>query len=410
MRLLMIASGYLPYLFSENLCNAKLALAFSAAGIDVDVISKIDEGPSYGDQWTEPWLGLRDSAHLITYPAGNPVVRLADAAYSSVCMGTRQPGIRWVRRAYERAIELMKEHRYDAVLTRSPTDIAHIVGYKLKQKTGIRWIANWNDPASGIWPVPYKHDYTSRQQRKAEAYETKMLLNADVVTFPCDNLRNHFISHFPQLADCKTAIVPHIALTEAVFKKSEEHSNEKLMLCHSGNLSKERDPELTFRAMREIIDEGFSGFEFHIMGFVDKFTEEKIRKYNLEDHVKCIGSFPYFEALERMQKYDVLVLLEAELERGIFFASKFTDYAQCDRPVLAISPTTGFAKDMIATHGGGWVADNTDYKSIKTQLKRVMAQWRDGTIKENKPIYLYREFSAEKVVAIYKGILGEQSD
>ena len=47
----MIATGYPPYLFSENLCNGKLVMALLQAGIEVDVISRIDEGPSYGTDW-----------------------------------------------------------------------------------------------------------------------------------------------------------------------------------------------------------------------------------------------------------------------------------------------------------------------------------------------------------------------
>ena len=44
MRHLMIATGYLPYLFSENLCNGKLVFALKESGIDVDVISRVDYG------------------------------------------------------------------------------------------------------------------------------------------------------------------------------------------------------------------------------------------------------------------------------------------------------------------------------------------------------------------------------
>lgn len=42
MKILFIASGYLPYTFSENLCNAKLVYALQEAGWHVDVISKKD--------------------------------------------------------------------------------------------------------------------------------------------------------------------------------------------------------------------------------------------------------------------------------------------------------------------------------------------------------------------------------
>ena len=40
MRLLLIAPGYLPYTFSENLCNGKLAYAMYKKGWHVDVLSR----------------------------------------------------------------------------------------------------------------------------------------------------------------------------------------------------------------------------------------------------------------------------------------------------------------------------------------------------------------------------------
>ena len=44
-------------------------------------------------------------------------------------------GIRWARRAYQKALELHKKNPYDVIITRSPSDIPHIIGYKIKQKT-----------------------------------------------------------------------------------------------------------------------------------------------------------------------------------------------------------------------------------------------------------------------------------
>lgn len=66
-----------------------------------------------------------------------------------------------------------------------------------------------------------------------------------------------------------------------------------------------------------------------------------------------------------MQEFDCLVLLEARLKKGIFFASKFTDYAQLEKPILAISPTNGFAADTLAQFGGGISVNNQSYRSIK---------------------------------------------
>lgn len=77
----------------------------------------------------------------------------------------------------------------------------------------------------------------------------------------------------------------------------------------------ERNPETTFQALRYVIDSGFTSLEFHIMGHINDYTSQLIKKYSLQDYVKCIGSFSYMEALSKMQTYDILVLLEARLEK-----------------------------------------------------------------------------------------------
>ncbi len=103
--------------------------------------------------------------------------------------------------------------------------------------------------------------------------------------------------------------------------------------------------------------------------------------------------------------YDALVLLEAQLKRGIFFASKFTDYAQSTRPILAVSPKEGFAYDMITQYGGGVFVDNEDYKDIKRGLLELYKAWEADKLSE---VYdtkaLYEEFSAQKVVNIYNSL------
>lgn len=408
MRILMIATGYPPYLFSENLCNGKLALALKANGIEVDVISRTDEGPTYGSEWSEPWDTLKPTAHIIQYPQGNKFQRIADIIYSGLKMnGNFIQGIRWCRRAYEEALELIKKNHYDALMTRSPNDTAHLVGMMIKKRTGIKWIANWNDPAAPIWPDQYKHTYSPKKQKEMMAFTEKLLQMADINTFPSDSLRQHFINHFPFLKEAKTDVIPHIGLLSSLWPpKSERKLHHKLLFLHSGNLSAERNPDNTFQTFRRLIDEdGFHEFEFHIMGNINDYTLELIKKYNLDDFVKCIGSFDYMKALSIMQSYDVLVLLEAQLEKGIFFASKFTDYLQTGLPILAISPSNGFAADTLTNKDGEFLADNTSVESILDSLKNIIERWRNGKLKENASNDLYKNLTPSFIVDHLKSIV-----
>ena len=114
-------------------------------------------------------------------------------------------------------------------------------------------------------------------------------------------------------------------------------------------------------------------------------------------------------AMQKMQEYDVLVLLEAILKKGIFFASKFTDYAQLNRPILAISPVNGFASSMLDRQGGGIAVDNEDYKDIKKGILTLYKAWQENTLHEKYSTQqLYSRLSPEYVVNIYKNLLNTQ--
>ena len=407
MKALLIATGYLPYTFSENLCNAKLVYALQEKGWEVDVISRVDEGNTYSTEWQEPWLCLKPNVYEVTYPAGNKVSRMWDLLRSTVKMGGYPlNGIRWARRAYQQAVALYKEKHYDVVLTRSPNDIPHIVGYKLKKRFGVRWIANWNDPSATIWPEPYTHHFSALKEKMLHSYTVKCLRGADINTFPSQSLLDHFIEHFPFLKQLHTQVIPHIALSESLYSPTKREKGDKLYLCHSGNLSAERNPELLFRAMREIIDDGHTHIHMDIMGHINDYTQQLIEKYGLSEYVGCAGSFPYMQAVSRLSDYDVLVLLEARMKKGIFFASKFTDYTQSCRPIFAVSPKDGFANDIISRNGGGIAVDNEDAQDIKQGLLYIYKVWENNKLSNTLSTHkLYSQFTASVVVDIYNKLL-----
>lgn len=403
MRILFIASGFLPEISSEGLCNAKLVWALKEAGIEVDVISKIDN-PSVS--WHEKWQPLKSSTTTIQYPLGNKIWRTLDILKSGIRLGFNfQPGIRWARRALEQADKLITQNHYDAMLTRSPNDITHLVGYYLKKKhQKLKWIANWNDPAYTIWPHPYGNFYTKKEQVRLEKLTESLLKAADINTFPCRHLQDHFFNHFPSVAKDNSLVIPHIGIPSSLMRKPDiKRISNKLRFLHSGVISG-RNPENLFIALRRIIDEGFDNFEMHVMGRKDEVTSHLIGKYRLQNQVKCIGNFHYFEAVSKMFEYDILVLLEALLEKGIFFASKTADYAYTQLPVFAISPKDGFAKDLIDSYGG-YFADNKSSDAIYDTLSKIITDFKEGRLENSSSKKIADFCSPHKVIEIYANII-----
>ena len=92
-------------------------------------------------------------------------------------------------------------------------------------------------------------------------------------------------------------------------------------------------------------------------------------------------------------------------EKGIFFASKFTDYLQTGLPILAISPANGFAVDMLLNQEGEFLADNQSVDSIVSSLNKIIARWEKGVLADCASKKLYEKVSPEAVVKLYKTLI-----
>lgn len=409
MRVLLIATGFLPYAFSENLCNGRLVLALRKAGIEVDVISRKDDGPAYSASWDEPWSELQSNTYEISYEAGGKVNQWLDTAAACLDLEVCLPleGIRWARRALQKALHLHREKNYDAILTRSPSDIPHVVGRAFARQTGVRWLANWNDPTLTSWPDCYQHHVHPLYARMYDALMNSCMAEANVNSFPSPHLRDHYMVHYHALNRDNTVAIPHVQLLpEFVTPTAPVRAQKGLRMCHSGNMSTERNPETLFHAMRLVMDATGDDVHLDIMGVSNPLTQELVEKYQLENHVHCIGSYPYLQSLEMLPSYDVLVLLEAVLKKGIFFASKLADYAQANRPILAVSPVTGYASDIMRETGAGLAVDNEKAEEIASALETLLLAKRSNKLDSLFSVEtLSRSYSPEIVADIYKKLL-----
>ena len=403
MKILFITIGFAPYSFSESLCNSKLVLAMQEKGWDIDVISRRDNGTNYSVEWGEPWSRLKAITHHVEYPLGNKIWRFVDIVKSSIKMDCFFiEGIRWAAHAYDLACKLCDGKKYDVIMTRSPSDIPHIVGYKLSKKTGIKWISNWNDPAATIWPEPYTYHFSKRKLRTLRRYERLCLMNSDAITYPAETLGSIFKKTYSFLSKKLCMEIPHIALIEGIVQQKKYEKQKIFSLCHSGNLSIERNPENIFRAIRELIDELNICMRFDIMGYANEFVLQLVSKYHLEKTVHFIGSYSYIEAMGILQNYDVLVLIEAILDYGIFFPSKLVDYAQSNRPILAVSPINGYVAKTINEYGGGIAVDNTQYKQIKNGLKMMFDKWNNNTLQSDYDLVTLKDhYNTDSVIDQY---------
>jgi glycosyltransferase involved in cell wall biosynthesis len=395
-RILFIASGFPPYEFSENIINGKLVLALLREGHSVYVISKVDDGALYNSEWREPWLSLEPITFTVTYPKESFIRRYYEIFRNTLYFKYPIEGIRWAEFAYRKAESLITEHDFDLIITRSPSDIAHLVGLRIKKNHNIKWIANWNDPSTGIWPAPYEKRLPFLKRIISGKYAQEVLKRADITSFPSQMLSDHFKNHF-LIEEQKVRIIPHIMLQSGMTTKQNDDP-VNLHMLHSGNLSVERDPVNLLRAIAKFNNLNKEKVFLDILGVVSREASVLIKDSELDGYVRLIKPVPYNEALNIMAEYDVLLIMEAIMETSIFLPSKITDYSQLKKTIFSLSPVISETGNLLKKYGGGLTAQNNSYQDIYDKLSLLSIMKREEKLVELSKNASLNEYLGERYV------------
>jgi glycosyltransferase involved in cell wall biosynthesis len=306
-------------------------------------------------------------------------------------------GIRWAEHAYRKAKSLLSENRYDLVITRSPSDIPHLVGLRLKKKLGIRWLANWNDPASGIWPIPYERDIAFWKKIVSKNFVQDTLAYSDIISFPSQLLYEHFKNHF-KIDENRVKIVPHIMLETQFLTPMYKEDSINLHLLYSGNLSVERNPEYLLASLQKFNRQNKEKIYLDILGVCSNETEQLINKYNLNEYVRVLKPLAYGEAMRKMAQYDVLLNIEAKMGKSIFLPSKISDYSCLNKVIFSLSPNISETGNLLKKYKGGIVADNASVQDIYNKLSFLSQMKNHKRINELLQNSSIHEYLGEKQV------------
>ena len=274
----------------------------------------------------------------------------------------------------------------------------HLPAVWLSSKTKIAWIANWSDPMPhSKAPIPYGKGLSSNISFNTKWYLKKICKNADFHTFPSNRLKNYYLNYLPANPE-KCFVLPHI-IDKNIYPQIPPHC--ELRLYHIGGGLSERNPHLFFKALHEVLHmEKFKNFQIDVkfIGPIEAGIEELIKEDNIDNIVKLIGRKPYSEAMGYIEKADMVIVLEAPMEEGIFLPSKIADILGYHKPIFAISPAKGVLADLISTYGCGITTDGKSLSSIKEGLIKVFEQWSEGNLKEHYNISTAYDIFTEKAV------------
>lgn len=401
--ILMIAPSCYPPGNPEAFVNANLVSAMLEAGWFLDVVTCEDRANHWYPDSGALWNDVAGCSHIIEERPRTFSEKLRSNAEYGLLSGQVMGGGRWAVPAARYAMRLAATRTYDIIVSRSLPATAHLAAFIVSGRTGIPWIANWNDPVPDyLFPPPYARGNGTRTQMGfwESRYYGAMTHRAAWHTFPCERLRSYISGYLPHdIASC-SSVIPHLA-PRPVERTRTPHP--QFSLLYAGSLRKPRDPGPFLIGVRKFIDA--SAASDIVVRFITDRPEEvagAVREQALEGIVCVEPGRPYREMPQVLLEADVLVIIEADMKEGIFLPSKFVDCIQTGRPLLAVSPRVGTLADVLAEHGGGLAVDCARPDSVADGISVLYRNWQAGTLDERYGSERLRPlFSSEVILGTY---------
>lgn len=409
-RVIMFAPLCFPPGNAEAMVNAKLVRAMRAAGWHVDVIT--DPGV---ERWYPVDAGAWQDVAEVVHPVvavSTPCARVGAAAKAVMRTGLLGRLPSWAVPAFEAARALARRRPYDFILSRAVPDTAHFPALMLQRHTRLPWIANWNDPQPAAKALPpYGEGPSAKMTAREGRFYRAIAARCAWHTFPCERLRRYMCGYLPGALASRSSVIPHVALAHRSVPLTDTTRGKTFTICHAGSLRPPRDVRTLLDGTRLFMqDAGSCAIRLRFVAGSSDGILQTARALGLGDIVEICPGATYKEVSAVLASADVLVIIEAHLDEGIFFPSKFVDYIQAGRPILALSPPRGTLSDILGANGGGIAVDAASAPAVAAALTVLHDHWKRGTLDSAySSRCLFSMFSEQNVLETYRELFDRLS-
>jgi len=293
--------------------------------------------------------------------------------------------IGWVKPSVSFLLDYIKKEGIETIITTGPPHSVHLIGLQIKQKLGVKWLADFRDP----WTTIGYHKQlrlTSASKAKHKSLEKEVLNTSDHI------IVTSFVTkkEFQGFTNKSIEVITNGYDDEATV---EFQMDTKFTLSHIGSLLSKRNPEILWRVLSELVrdNESFSkDFQLNFIGAISEKVLKSIKKYNLSNYINEVGYVSHQEAIIYQKKSQVLLLIEIDSEdTKCIIPGKLFEYMISNRPIVAIGPKGSDVEKIIKETNTGDYFNYSDYESLKRIILEHYKAFQNKTL-QSHPIGLQK--------------------
>ncbi|MFH5831717.1 glycosyltransferase family 4 protein [Halalkalibaculum sp. DA3122] len=256
----------------------------------------------------------------------------------------------WLLSARSSALSIVEEHDIGTIITTGPPHSVHFTGKHVKERTGIRWIADFRDPWTGVYYNKLM-PRTSLARHIDEKLEKSILQNADEVVVISDSM----VDIQRKIIDRTYHVIPN-GFDPDDFQpgnfKPENRSESQLTIRFVGSVRDGAIPDGFLRALARLKNPGKYRMEF--IGNHHPSLREWVDELDLRDVVELKPYVPHEEAIRAMCTADLLLLSISKTPGSeLILTGKLFEYLGSGTPILFLGTVNGDAAQIIRKAGQG---------------------------------------------------------
>lgn len=285
----------------------------------------------------------------------------------------------WIRPSVRFLKNYLQKHPVDVIVSNGPPHSMHMIALGLKQKLGIKWLADFRDPWTGIdfyedLMLTKLADYIHRTQEKA------VITQADAVVVVSETRKKDF----EKIVSREVAVITNGYDESDVTLNAPALEKEVFSIAHIGLINKDRNLEVFWKVIAELVKENETfaqQLKIKLIGKCDASLYASVEKWGIKDWIEFTDYLPHSEVTRLQQSVSVLYLpINQVFNAEAVLPGKVFEYLSARRPVLCIGPVEGDSAVILKEAGVGYCSDFADAATLKQNILTLFERHASGNL------------------------------
>ena len=253
----------------------------------------------------------------------------------------------WNVFAFRKAKEIIKNETIDLVITTGPPHSTHLTGKRLKNRFGLKWIADFRDPWSDLY---YNKDLirTRRAVSKDKRLEKKVLDEADLILTVGFKMKELLAGKSENIND-KIKFI-YNGYDSELFNKIKFERTDFFEISYIGLLTRNSPYESFIQSIKDFIKETKpdSKIRLNFAGNIPDTILESFKDELPDLKILYHGYVSHEEAIRIMKLSNLLISCLPETEQSqILISGKTAEYMATGNPILSFGNVNGESAWML---------------------------------------------------------------